>query len=147
VIEIKLNADLSEGSRQCSQAANGRGFNSPQVHVTVTVAQPVERLIGSRVHAGTSPRPSPRIYARRQLVADNGPYPRADAKGQGCHTAVILAHTPEESKGQNDVPQPPLDVRISLQRRHSPSSVEHLPWVLQVLCKLCKQCSVCSERS
>jgi hypothetical protein len=34
-----------------------------------------------------------------------------------------------------------------LQRRPSPSSLEHLPWVLQVLCEHCKHCSVCSERS
>ncbi len=31
--------------------------------------------------------------------------PWAEAKGQGCDTTVILAYWPEESKGQNDVPQ------------------------------------------
>ena len=96
---------LREGSHQCRLAAYGRGFDSPQVHHTVTVAQLVERPIGSRVYAGSSPVRHPNLMPRRQLVAGNGACPRAEAKEQGCYTAVILAHAPEESKGQNDMPQ------------------------------------------
>jgi hypothetical protein len=65
----------------------------------------VERVIRAHRVAGSTPVAHPKLVPRRQLVAGNGAYPRAEAKGQVCDTAVILAHRPEESKGQNDVPQ------------------------------------------
>jgi hypothetical protein len=81
------------------------GFNSPHVHDLVTVAQLVRRPIGSRVYMGSCPVRHPNLVPHHQLVTGNGAYPRAEAKGQSCNTAVILAHRSEESKGQNDVPQ------------------------------------------
>ena len=96
---------VREGSRLGILGARSWGFNSPHVHFAVTVAQPVERPICNRVYAGSYPLRHPQLTPRRQLVAGNGAYPRAEAKGQGCYTAVILAHRPGESKGQNDVPQ------------------------------------------
>ncbi|MGI0080082.1 MAG: hypothetical protein ACRECH_10705 [Nitrososphaerales archaeon] len=73
-----VNVGVREGSRLGILGAESRGFNSPHVHQIT--APPIALTTGRAC-------------------------PRAEAKEQGCDTVVILAHTPEESKGQNDVPQ------------------------------------------
>ena len=99
---VRCGASNGAAVRDWTVPAEG---SIPSSSTIVTVAQLVERPIGSRFYAGSSPARHPQLMPRRQLVASNGACPRAEAKEQGCDTAVILAHAPEESKGQNDVPQ------------------------------------------
>lgn len=99
---VSYGASFGAAERVWTVTAEG---SNPSSSILVTVAQLAERQTVNRVNAGSYPVRHPNLSPRRQLVAGNGACPRAEAKEQGCYTAVILAHTPEESKGQNDVPQ------------------------------------------
>ena len=70
---------LGDGSRWSVLGAHSRGFNSPQVH-----------------------------KFNRPTSGANHPWGTSSGRSQKdgvSRPAVILAHRPEESKGQNDVPQ------------------------------------------
>lgn len=54
-------------------------------------------------------------------------YPRAEAREQGFDTSVILAHWPEESKGQNDLPQLPKSVQEIREGSKGASALPLLP--------------------
>jgi hypothetical protein len=70
---------------------------------------------------------------RQQLIAADAAYPRAEAKEQGCHTAVILAQSPEESKGQNDLSQLPDRMSKIWENSQRPATLPLLPVLQDVL--------------
>ena len=94
---VSCGASFGAADRDWTVTAEG---SNPSSSTTVSVAQLVERLPCDQRVAGSNPVAHPKLTPRCQLVAGDGAYPRAEAKGQSCDTAVILAHRPEESKGQ-----------------------------------------------
>ena len=98
---------LREGSR-VGLAAQGRGFDSPQVHHARLGSSTGESTRLLTALCGIVPRPSRHISA--PPIAGN--YRQGSSSGRSrkdgvSRPAVILAHWPEESKSQNDLPQLP----------------------------------------
>jgi hypothetical protein len=127
---VSYGASFGAAERNWTVKAEG---SNPSSSISVTAAQLVERPIGGRVYAGSSPVRHHYLTPRCQLIAGNGAYPRTEAKGQGCHTAVILAQVTEESKGQNDVPQLPYRMPQVWKNSQSPAAISLLPMLQDLL--------------
>jgi uncharacterized protein (DUF2237 family) len=92
---------LRDGSRLCILGARSRGFNSPQVH------QFNAPPISGNYRQGTS---------------------SGRSRKDGVSTpTVIFALAPEESKGENDVPQLPDRMQKACKDSQGPATVSLLP--------------------
>jgi hypothetical protein len=127
---VSCGASFGAAERVWTVPAEG---SIPSSSTTVSLAQSVERLPGNQTVAGSNPVAHPNLMPRRQLVAGNGACPRAEAKEQGCDTTVILAPKPEESKGQNHMPQLSFKVLSFRERPQGKPAIPLLPVLQEVL--------------
>ena len=74
-----------------------------------------------------------RLTALPVVRATGRAYPWAEAKGQDLSSTSILALRPEESKGQNDMPQLPNRMPSIWEDPQGPAAVSVLPMLQDVL--------------